>query len=99
MRYSKIPPPLVISRSSSVRPGQRRVRRIHAVRPRLGPELVEQLVHDYEAGETTAELCRSYGLGKGTVLSLLTERGVAMRGQGLPADQLPEAKRLYIEEG
>lgn len=57
------------------------------------------MVRDYEAGESTAALCASYGLGKGTVLELLAEQGTKMRGQGLPDDQLPEATRLYVEEG
>lgn len=99
MRYSKIPPPLLFPRSGAVRPGQRPPVRSHAARKRLGPELVEQLVRDYDAGESTAALCASYGLGKGTVLGLLAEWGAKMRGQGLPDDQLPEAKRLYLEQG
>jgi hypothetical protein len=50
--------------------------RIHAARKRLGSGVIEQLVSDYEAGSST------YGLGKGTVLGILDEQGVNMRGQG-----------------
>lgn len=99
MRYSKIPRPLLLPRPMTVRRGRQVPGRIQAARKRLSPEVVGQLVHDYEAEESTATLCRSYGLGKGTVLSLLMEREVTMRGQGLPADQLSEATRLYIQEG
>ncbi len=38
-----------------------------------------------------------YGLGKGTVLGLLAEAGVKMRGQGIDTDQLPNLIRLYAE--
>jgi hypothetical protein len=95
-RYSKIPPPLNL-------PPNRRQKRprtppglIHSVRKRLGPEIVQQLVNDYEAGKSTTALTTSYGLGKGTVLAILDEQGVRMRGQGLVDDTLPEATELYL---
>jgi len=39
---------------------------------------------------------KTYALGKGTVLSILANQGVQMRGQGIPEGQLDEAIRLYI---
>jgi hypothetical protein len=36
-----------------------------------------------------------YQLGKGTVLGILAECGVKMRGQGIPEDRLNEAIDLY----
>jgi hypothetical protein len=49
----------------------------------------------YQAGTTTTELMRTYRIGKGTVLRILEQAGVSMRRQGLPADRLGEAIRLY----
>jgi hypothetical protein len=40
-------------------------------------------------------LMRDYDLGKGTVLSILEEHGVKMRGQGIPEDRLGEVIELY----
>jgi hypothetical protein len=94
-RYSKTPVPLAV-------PGPRRrgsslvvARRIHAARKRLGPDVIQQLVTDYEAGHSTTALMQTYGLGKGTVLGILEERGVKMRGQGIPDDRLGEVIGLY----
>jgi hypothetical protein len=38
---------------------------------------------------------RAYGLGKGTVLGILEEHGVKLRGQGITDDRLGEAIELY----
>lgn len=85
MRYSKTPPTLVLSGETSKRRPQRTPGRIHSVRKRLGPDAIQQLVIHYEAGQSTAALTEAYGLGKGTVLDILTEHGVKMRDQG-PSD-------------
>lgn len=98
-RYAKTPPPPALPRSPPTRRSRQVPVRVRAARKRLGPEIVEPLVYDYEAGESMAALCQTYGLGKGTVLSLLAEQRVKMHGQGLPDSQLPEAKRLYVERG
>lgn len=68
---------------------------VHAARRRLSPETVNQLVADYEAGKSSTVLMKTYDLGKGTVLSILEEHGVQMRGQGLPATRLQEAVEFY----
>ena len=69
--------------------------RVHDVRRRLGADVIAHLIHDHESGQSTAALMQNYQLGKGTVLSLLAEHGVKMRGQGIPEDQLGEAINLY----
>ena len=69
--------------------------RVHDVQRRLGSEAIRQLVAEYEAGRPTTWLMRTYGLGKGTVLSILEQHGVKMRGQGVPPDRLQEAIQLY----
>lgn len=55
------------------------------------------MVIDYQAGQSTASLSESNGLGKGTVLDILEEPNVQLRGQGLPDDRLAEATWLYNE--
>lgn len=99
VRYAKTPPPLVLLRSTPKHRPERAPGRIHVAPKRLGPEAIQQLVVDYEAGESTAALAQTYGLAKGTVLDLLAKNGVQVRGQGLPGDQLEEATRLYVEDG
>jgi hypothetical protein len=58
-----------------VRPPQR-------VDRRLGEDRISELVAAYVAGSPSTRLTRQYGVGKGTVLRLLRERGVAIRRQG-----------------
>lgn len=62
---------------------------------RLGQETVRQIVARYEAGEPSTALMQAFGLSKGSVLKVLREAGVAMRNQGLSAEQIDEAQRLY----
>lgn len=73
--------------------------RTHAIRRRLSPEQINQLAADYRAGRSTTWLMRTYRLGKGTVLRLLEEQGVEMRGQGVPTDRIDEAIQLYVTDG
>ncbi|MFL6137370.1 MAG: helix-turn-helix domain-containing protein [Frankiaceae bacterium] len=61
----------------------------------MEPATIAQLVADYMAGAPSAELMRTYQLGKGTVLGLLREAGVTLRHQGLSEEDLAEAKALY----
>lgn len=94
-RYSKIaaPPTVLVERPR--RKPDTAARRIGAVRRRLRPELIARLVSDYRAGHSTTQLMQTYGLGKGTVLSILAECDVKMRGQGIPDNRLQEAIQLY----
>jgi hypothetical protein len=97
-RYSKIPPLpkldllLTEKRTEHPRPFTRNVHR------RLGPDIIAQLVADYEAGLPTTALTTTYGLSKGSVLQLLRQNGVEVRHQSLTPDQLQEAVGLY-EQG
>jgi hypothetical protein len=94
-RYSKIPPPLTLPPARRQKRARTVPGRIHSVRKRLGPDVIRQLVRDYEAGESTTALTQSYALGKGTVLRILEDNNVKMRGQGISDGQLAEALRLY----
>jgi hypothetical protein len=80
--------------SSSGKP-QRSHPRVHAARRRLNADELAQVVSDYEAGRSTTWLMQNYQLGKGTVLGILAERGVKMRGQGIPDALLQDAITLY----
>ena len=93
-RYSKTPtlPKLTQFVTLSDRPTAARIQQAHK---RLGPEIVSRLVAEYEAGAPSTALMARYGLGKGTVLSLLPEHGVKTRRQGLSAGDLPPAIELY----
>ena len=96
-RYAKtLPPPRIAVKPSPTRPSSSPPR-IHAVRKRLTPEQIGQLAEDYRAGQSTNDLMRSTGLGRGTILNLLAEAGVAMRNQGVPKDQIKTVIRLYAE--
>jgi DNA-directed RNA polymerase specialized sigma24 family protein len=53
------------------------------------------LIEAYIAGTPSIELMERFDLGKGSVLSVLHEAKVPMRGQGLPADRLDQARTLY----
>lgn len=68
---------------------------VHKVSQRLSPRALDQLATDYEAGVPTTQLTAKYGLGKGAVLRVLTERGVAMRHQPLTNEQVITAIQLY----
>jgi hypothetical protein len=69
--------------------------RVHDVRERLGPEAIAQLVADYQAGASTLALMKQYGIGKGTVLRILDDHGVARRHQPLTEGQVQQAIELY----
>jgi DNA-directed RNA polymerase specialized sigma24 family protein len=67
------------------------------VQRRLTPEQVEQLVLDYQAGNSMQKLARSWHLHRTTVAEHLRRAGVAVRQRGIPIAQLGEAGRLYGE--
>lgn len=60
---------------------------------RLGPDVMEQIVARYQAGEPTA-LSAEFGTAKSSLLRLLKEQGVPMRQQSLTADQIRRMTQL-----
>lgn len=62
---------------------------------RLDAETIAQLVADYEAGASSAQLGRDYGMSKTSVLRLLHEAGATIRRQGLTPEQIEQAILLY----
>jgi len=69
--------------------------RVHKAKVRLTPVEIQHLINDYELGFPSTHLMKKYGLGKGTVLNILSEAGVPLRNQGLSTDQLAQAIELY----
>jgi hypothetical protein len=94
-RYSKLANLSTIGDSTAVRAVPIAPQRVHSAQKRLGPDVVAQLVADYEAGIPTTELMVSYRIGKGTVLRLLESAGVPRRHQPLTPEQCTEAIQLY----
>ncbi len=69
--------------------------RVHAVHRRLSPDVIQQLIADYQAGTPSTQLMVNYNLGKGTVLRLLREHGVQLRRQRMSPDEIDQALQLY----
>jgi hypothetical protein len=61
---------------------------VHRIDVRFDATVLETLVAEYEAGASTAELQERFGLGKGSVLSILHEAGVKIRRQPIDAERL-----------
>jgi transcriptional regulator of aromatic amino acid metabolism len=56
---------------------------------------IADIVHRYEAGETTQRVGTRYGISKTRVATILREHGVSIRRQGLTDEQVREAATLY----
>jgi hypothetical protein len=69
--------------------------RSRQIQRRLIAEQIEQLVHKYEGGDNMTMLAARRGLHRTTVAGLLRRAGVTLRRQGVPAEPLSEAARLY----
>lgn len=66
-----------------------------SLRRRYPPGVIRQMVREYEAGMTTPELCRKYGISKGGILRLLREEGAQIRSQPMSEDMIAQATQLY----
>jgi len=64
---------------------------------RLNPAQIEQLVADYQAGQTVYELAAQYGINRKSVSKQLHAQGVTMRMGGLSDTQIEQAVRLYAQ--
>jgi hypothetical protein len=95
-RYSKLPEPRAFGDFTPAARPPRPVPRIHNAEKRLGPDLVDQLIADYRAGEPSTALMSKYQLGKGTVLGILENHGASRRNQPLTPEQCDEAIELYL---
>jgi hypothetical protein len=61
----------------------------------LAAEPITDIVRRYEAGETTQQIGGCYRISKTRVATILRERGVTIRRQGLNNEQVSEAAMLY----
>lgn len=61
----------------------------------LTTEDVTDMVHRYEAGETTQQVGNHHGISKTRVATILREQGSTIRRQGLTDEQATEAASLY----
>jgi len=59
---------------------------------------VTALVNGYQAGETVYELAARFGIHRATVSAHLHRQGITVRRQGLDAEGIAHAVRLY-EDG
>ena len=76
-----------------------RSRKRQRAEDRLGREEVAQLLADYQAGQPSTALMRTYGLSKGAVLRLLEVNGIPRRRRGLSDQQVKDAVQLYRQGG
>jgi hypothetical protein len=67
----------------------------HRISARLSEEQVRQVCSEYQRGVTTRTIATRYRIGKTTVTKLLREHDVPLRHQGLDAQQVSQAVRLY----
>ncbi len=63
----------------------------------MTPQQVEQLVREHQAGADMKQLATRWQLHRTTVAAHLRLSGVQLRRQGLPANRVDEAIRLYGE--
>jgi hypothetical protein len=62
---------------------------------RLSAEAIAELVQAYRDGASTTHLRQRYDLSQGSVIKILREHGVEMRGQGLAYGDISAAAKLY----
>lgn len=71
--------------------------RTHKLARRLSDEDIVALVAAYRAGDSTPTLQQRFQLSQGSVLKILSDHNVTMRGQGLSHAQIEHASELYRE--
>jgi hypothetical protein len=52
------------------------------VTARLGSEMIERIAAEYQSDTSSVRLTGRYGIGKGTILRLLRQNGLAIRRRG-----------------
>jgi len=68
---------------------------VQRVDRRLSAETIAELVQAYQDGASTPELRRRYDLSQGSVIKILHDHGVEMRGHGVADSDVPSAAALY----
>ena len=68
----------------------------YALARRLGAVVVQDILRDYEAGTTAAELAERYGVSRTGLTNLLHSKGAAVRRRcGLSSTDVDVVERLY----
>jgi hypothetical protein len=62
---------------------------------RVTASLLSDLIAGYEAGETTYQLARKYGINRNTVAAHLRSAGVTIRMDGMTPEQIEQAVEYY----
>jgi lambda repressor-like predicted transcriptional regulator len=65
------------------------------VQRRLAPAETDELVAEYESGDSVKELALRHNLHRETVSKILTRHGIARRPKGIPPTEIEEAIALY----
>lgn len=84
----KLPRPDAMPTAATNRSRIRRARQ-------LNDDAVRRLITAYQAGATAAELGTQFGINRQTVGKILKRHGIRMKGQGLTAQEIDLAARLY----
>jgi hypothetical protein len=69
--------------------------KVHRIDRRLPAHTIAELVQAYRNGTPTTHLRQRYHLSQGSVIKILHEHGVTMRGQGLADGDVAIATELY----
>jgi Mor family transcriptional regulator len=58
---------------------------------------IDDIVHRYDAGQTTEQIGAHFRISKSRVATVLREQGITIRRQGLTIEQSAEAGMLYSD--
>ncbi|MFD6677755.1 helix-turn-helix domain-containing protein [Rhodococcus zopfii] len=72
-------------------------RRTHKLNHRVDTLTLAQLIAEYEAGTSSRQLERHFGISRASIIKLLREADVPIRYQGMSPEQIDEAARLYVD--
>jgi hypothetical protein len=61
----------------------------------LGATDVDDIVKNYDSGETTQQIGAHFGISKSRVATVLREQGITIRRQGITEEQVKEAATFY----
>ncbi len=72
-------------------------RRVHRTIHRLTAAEIDDSIAGYQAGATTRQLGRTFGVDRRTVARTLASRGVELRGAPMTLGHVEEAAKLYAQ--
>ncbi|MFD3431235.1 helix-turn-helix domain-containing protein, partial [Nocardia fluminea] len=62
---------------------------------RFTPDAIAEIAAAYESGSSTNQLCKQYGISKGSLLKILGDHGVQTRFQPMTRAEITHAAALY----